>query len=118
MALIITSNDITYKNIVGVNPSIYVVINPNFEYTKHNGVSLIQCRIDVYKDKSTYDDQTLKHLMKLDIKHISPLINLSFLTKETLEQDIHDSLKAILIERHPDWDGKIQIVDLEYQVNP
>ena len=56
--------------------------------------------------------------MKLDINHISPRFNLSYTSKPTLEQEINEDLKAILIERVPSWDGKIQIVDLEYQVNP
>ena len=118
MALIITSNDIAYKNLVGETPSVYVVINPNFEFTKHNGVSRIKCTIDVYKDKATYENQDLKDSMKLDINHISPRFNLSYTSKPTLELEINEDLKAILIERVPSWDGKIQIVDLEYQVNP
>lgn len=115
MALIITSNDITYKNIEGIAPSVYVVINPNFEYTQHNGVSKIRCIVDVYKDKETYDDQDTKKTMKLDIKNISPSITLTYTSKETLESDINASLKTILEERSPNWVGKIQIVDLEYQ---
>lgn len=118
MALIITSNDITYKNIEGILPSIYVVIHPNFEYTQHNGVSKIRCSIDVYKDKATYQDQNLKRSMKLDIKNIPTSIELQFTSKPTLEIDVNNSLKAKLEERVPDWVGKIQIVDLEYQINP
>ena len=115
MALIITSNDITYRNLVGVAPSVYVVVNPNFEYTKHDDVSKIRCTIDVYKDKATYEDQDLKESMKLDINHISPKLNLSYTSKTTLEQEINEDLKAILIDRVPSWSGKIQIVDLGYQ---
>lgn len=113
MALLITVSDITYKNIVGVTPSIYVEINPNFEDTVSNGVNKIKCRVDVYKDKETCDSK--QKYNRLDILTISPIQSLEYASKATLEADVNESLKNKLIALNPTWEGNIQIIDLEYQ---
>ena len=118
MALLITSNDITYKNIVGFAPSVYVILNPDLDGYEEEGKTKVSTKVFSYKDKGTANDNVLKRTMKLDVSLISPFIELEYLTDESAaekESSIHEQLKSILIERNPNWENSIDVVDLKYQ---
>ena len=131
MALQITQTDnlVEYKNSALGQAGLYVIINPNFNMvqnaTKKVGEVIVEgkiiaCEIYDFKDKESAvnTEGSINRYNLLNTKYIQPMEWLFYTSKHTLESEINEDLKNILIERNPNWVGNIIVVDLGYQINP